>query len=167
MAYASANAWLDALAVVETRIGSTRNHNQLGPVVGRRHEPLADVQRLDPITPAEGIEALESLVGGNLTRVGVARLRLDRAVAATPEFRELGYFEKLVEEFDTASADNRSIVADGNRALAPVPDWSQIPAENRISELEIRLRPSWPANFECRHRRSTSTGRSPSWDWTR
>ena len=56
---------------------------------------------LDPITPDEGIEALESLVGGNLTRVGVARLRLDRAVAATPEFRELGYFERVLGEFDT------------------------------------------------------------------
>ena len=31
-----------------TRIGSTRNHDQLGPVVGRRDEPLADVQRSGP-----------------------------------------------------------------------------------------------------------------------
>ncbi len=33
---------------VATRIGSARNHDQLGPVVGRRDEPLADVQRSGP-----------------------------------------------------------------------------------------------------------------------
>jgi phthiocerol/phenolphthiocerol synthesis type-I polyketide synthase D len=55
------------------------------------------------MTPAEGIEALESLVGGNLTRAGVARLRLDRAAAAFPEIRELGYFARLVEELDALS----------------------------------------------------------------
>jgi phthiocerol/phenolphthiocerol synthesis type-I polyketide synthase D len=55
---------------------------------------------LDPITPVEGIEALESLIGGGLANVGVARLRLDRAAAAFPEIRELGYFVKLVEELE-------------------------------------------------------------------
>ena len=48
MAYASANAWLDAPDGVATRIGSARNHDQLGPVVGRRDEPIADVQRSRP-----------------------------------------------------------------------------------------------------------------------
>ena len=31
-----------------TRIGLARNHDQLGPVVGRRDEPLADLQRAGP-----------------------------------------------------------------------------------------------------------------------
>ncbi len=139
MAYASANAWLDALAAWRRASGlpaTTINWGQWSEV-GMSRSLTYSV--LDPITPAEGIEALESLVGGSLTRVGVARLRLDRAVAATPEFRELGYFERVVERLDTASVDNRSIVADGNGALASVPDWSQIRDENRISELEIRL----------------------------
>ena len=94
---------------------------------------------VDPITPAEGIEALESLAGSNLTRAGVARLRLDRALITTPEFRDLGYFDTLVGEFDTVVADKRSVVGDRDPAVA-APDWSQIPAENRIGELEIRLR---------------------------
>ena len=95
---------------------------------------------LDPIAPDEGIEALDSLVGGNLTRVGVGRMRLDRAIAAIPEFRELGYFERVVEEFDTSSVDDRLTIDDRDRSLAAVPDWSQLSDEDRHSELEIRLR---------------------------
>jgi phthiocerol/phenolphthiocerol synthesis type-I polyketide synthase D len=95
---------------------------------------------LDPITPGEGIEALESLVGGNLTRVGVGRMRLDRAVAAIPEFRELGYFETVTEEFDVTNFGTRSTVDDRDRALAAVPDWSQLSEADRQSELETRLR---------------------------
>ncbi|HME16845.1 MAG TPA: beta-ketoacyl reductase, partial [Mycobacterium sp.] len=99
---------------------------------------------LDPITPDEGVEALESLVGGALTRVGVGRLRLDRAVAATPEFRELTYFEKVVSELDGAldisSVDQRSAVEDADRSEVSVPDWSGLSAENRLSELKTRLR---------------------------
>jgi phthiocerol/phenolphthiocerol synthesis type-I polyketide synthase D len=99
---------------------------------------------LDPITPDEGVEALQSLVGGALTRVGVGRLRLDRAVAAIPEFRDLNYFEKAVSEFDKAfdvsRVDHRSAVDDADRSDVAVPDWSQLSAEDRLSELETRLR---------------------------
>ena len=95
MAYATANAWLDALVAWRRASGlpaTTIDWGQWSDV-GMSRSLTYSV--LDPITPAEGIEALESLVGGNLTRVGVARLRLDRAVAAIPEFRELGYFERV------------------------------------------------------------------------
>ena len=72
---------------------------------GRRSESPARLTFgvLDPISPAEGIEALESLVGSNLARVGVARLRLDRAAAAFPEIHDLGYFATMVEELDALS----------------------------------------------------------------
>jgi phthiocerol/phenolphthiocerol synthesis type-I polyketide synthase D len=95
---------------------------------------------LDPITPDEGVEALDSLVGGKLTRVGVGRMRLDRAIAAIPEFRELGYFETVTEEFDVSNVGIRLTVDDGDRPLGAVPDWSQLPDEDRQSELETRLR---------------------------
>jgi phthiocerol/phenolphthiocerol synthesis type-I polyketide synthase D len=74
---------------------------------------------LDPITPIEGIEALESLVAGNLARVGVARLRLDRAAAAFPEIRELGYFAKVVEELDALSDGGDWPGPDALRELDP------------------------------------------------
>src|SRR6478736_1062922 len=140
MAYASANACLDALMVWRRASGlpaTTINWGQWSDV-GMSRSLTYSV--LDPTTPAEGIEALEWLVGGNLTRVGVARLRLDRAVAATPEFRELGYFERVIGELDTVSADNRSIAGDGDRSAAPVLDWSQISAEDRLSKLVFELR---------------------------
>ena len=168
MAYASANAWLDALVAWRRASGlpaTTINWGQWSDV-GMSRSLTYSV--LDPITPGEGIEALESLVGGNLTRVGVARLRLDRAVAATPEFRELGYFERVLGEFDTVERrrTDRSLTI-GDRSVAPVRDWSQIPAEDRLSKLVISSEPSWPANFACRHQQSTWISRSPSWDSTR
>ena len=88
---------------VATGLGIARYLDQLGPVVRRRRRPVAGIDVLDPITPAEGIEALESVLGSNVGRAGVARLRLDRAAAAFPEISQLGYFARLVEELGTAS----------------------------------------------------------------
>jgi phthiocerol/phenolphthiocerol synthesis type-I polyketide synthase D len=97
-AYAAANAWLDSLVGWRRAAGLPATAINWGQwsEVGLARSLTMDV--LDPISPAEGIEALESLVGGGLTRAGVARLRLDRAVEAFPEIRELGYFAGLVDE---------------------------------------------------------------------
>ena len=143
LAYTTANAWLDALVAWRRASGLPATAIGWGQWsdVGMSRSLTYSV--LDPITPGEGIEALESLVGGNLTRVGVGRMRLDRAIAAIPEFRELGYFERVVEEFDTSSVDDRSTVDDRDRSVAPVRDWSQIPAEDRFSELDDQA-PSHP-----------------------
>ena len=102
-AYACANAWLDALVAWRRASGlpaTAINWGQWSDVGVARSLTLSV---LDPIAPAEGIEALESLVGGDLTRAGVARLRLDRAAAAFPEISGLGYFARLVDELDALS----------------------------------------------------------------
>jgi phthiocerol/phenolphthiocerol synthesis type-I polyketide synthase D len=83
---------------------------------------------------------LEALVGGNLTRVGVARLRLDRAAAASPEILELGYFASMVEELDTLGDDDRSTVDHGDRSVAPIRDCSHMSAQKLCVQLEIGLR---------------------------
>jgi phthiocerol/phenolphthiocerol synthesis type-I polyketide synthase D len=140
LAYATANAWLDALMAWRRASGLPATAINWGQWSDVGMSRALTYSVLDPITPDEGIEALQALVGGNLTRVGVGRLRLDRAVAATPEFRELGYFQSVVEEFDISSVDHRSAVDDGDRSDVSVPDWSQLSAEKRLSELEIRLR---------------------------
>jgi phthiocerol/phenolphthiocerol synthesis type-I polyketide synthase D len=143
LAYTTANAWLDALMTWRRASGlpaTAINWGQWSDV-GMSHALTYSV--LDPITPDEGVEALESLVGGPLARVGVGRLRLDRAIAATPEFRELNYFERIVEEFDVSTIEHRPSAVDGadaDRAEVSVPDWSQLSAEDRFSELETRLR---------------------------
>jgi phthiocerol/phenolphthiocerol synthesis type-I polyketide synthase D len=140
MAYASANAWLDALTQWRRASGlpaTAINWGQWSDV-GMSHSLTGSV--LDPITPAEGIEALESLVGGGLTRVGVARLRLDRAAVANPEFRDLDYFTKLIDRSGTASGDRQRADGSQDRSLALAPDWSQIRPEDTIGELQTRLR---------------------------
>ena len=83
-AYAAASAWLDALVAWRRASGlpaTAINWGQWSDVGVARSLTFS---ALDPITPAEGIEALESVLAGDLSRVGVARLRLDRAPAAFP-----------------------------------------------------------------------------------
>ncbi|PRC51326.1 hypothetical protein C6A85_64695, partial [Mycobacterium sp. ITM-2017-0098] len=53
---------------------------------------------LDPITPAERFHALGGVLAAGLSRVGIARLRLDRAAAAFPEIAQIGFFADLVGE---------------------------------------------------------------------
>nr|WP_304528357.1 type I polyketide synthase [Mycobacterium sp. ACS1612] len=136
LAYATANAWLDGFVAWRRASGlpaTAINWGQWSDVgIGRS----LTLSVLDPITPGEGIEALESLLGRNLTRVGVARLRLDRAVTVTPEFRELGYFERVVPDVDTLNGTERST----DRSEAPARDWSLMSAEELCAELRVGLR---------------------------
>src|SRR5271166_6629698 len=144
LAYTTANAWLDALVAWRRASGLPATAINWGQWSDVGMSRALTYSVLDPITPDEGIEALQTLVGGAIGRVGVGRLRLDRAVAATPEFRELGFFDKLVSEFDrvfdTSGADHRSTVDHSDQLAASVPDWSALSAEDRFSEIEIRLR---------------------------
>ncbi|HEX2398597.1 MAG TPA: SDR family oxidoreductase, partial [Mycobacterium sp.] len=99
-AYACANGWLDGLVAWRKASGlpaTTINWGQWSDVGVARSLSLGV---LDPISPAEGIEALDALLAGNLAQVGVARLRLDRAAAAFPEIQQLGYFANLAGELE-------------------------------------------------------------------
>jgi phthiocerol/phenolphthiocerol synthesis type-I polyketide synthase D len=140
LAYATGNAWLDALMTWRRASGRPATAINWGQwsAVGMSSKLTYSV--LDPITPDEGIEALQTLVGGPLNRVGVGRLRLDRAVAATPEFRELAYFDRIASEFEAAAAiiEHRP-AEDAVAAVAEAPDWSTLSAEERLTELQTRL----------------------------
>ncbi len=142
LAYATGNAWLDALVAWRRASGLPATAINWGQWSGVGMSKSLTYSVLDPITPDEGIEALQALVGGPIKRVGVGRLRLDRVVAATPEFRELDYFAQLVSEFDSVygvtAVEQRPDDADGSVAAAP--DWSQLTAEDRLTELQTRLR---------------------------
>jgi phthiocerol/phenolphthiocerol synthesis type-I polyketide synthase D len=119
-AYACANAWLDALAAWRRASGLPAiaiNWGQWSDVGIARSLTFGVI---DPISPAEGIEALEWLVGSNLTRMGVTRLRLDRAAAAFPEIHNLGYFTAMLEELDAISAGDDWQGAGGLGDLDPV-----------------------------------------------
>ncbi|MDT5312044.1 MAG: phthiocerol/phenolphthiocerol synthesis type-I polyketide synthase [Mycobacterium sp.] len=103
-AYASANAWVDALVAWRRASGLpglTINWGQWADVGLARSLTFG---ALDPISPAEGLEAMDAVVGDRLGRVGVARLRLDRAAAAFPEIRDLGYFTDMIDELAALDA---------------------------------------------------------------
>jgi phthiocerol/phenolphthiocerol synthesis type-I polyketide synthase D len=145
LAYTTGNAWLDGLVAWRRASGLPATAINWGQWSDVGMSRALTYSVLDPITPDEGIEALQALVGGPLNRVGVGRLRLDRAVAATPEFRELGYFEQVIAEFDSAADisgvdDYPAAADDADPLVVSVPDWSQLSTEDRLSELQIRLR---------------------------
>jgi phthiocerol/phenolphthiocerol synthesis type-I polyketide synthase D len=101
-AYACASAWLDALVTWRKASGMPAAAINWGPwsAVGVAQALVGSV--LDTITPAEGIEALDSLLAADRIRTGVARLRADRALVAFPEIRGISYFTRVVEELDSA-----------------------------------------------------------------
>ncbi len=139
LAYATGNAWLDALMTWRRASGRPATAINWGQwsAVGMSSKLTYSV--LDPITPDEGIEALQTLVGGPLNRVGVGRLRLDRVLAATPEFRDLAYFEKIAAEFGAPSVEHRIIVEDAGSAADAPPEWSTLSTQARLAELQTRL----------------------------
>lgn len=105
LSYASANAWLDALVEWRRAAGLPATAINWGQWADVGLAKSLAFSVLDPMAPAEGLEALEAVLAGNLTKVGVARLRLDRAVDAFPEIRELGYFANLAGEVAVEDAD--------------------------------------------------------------
>ena len=143
LAYTTGNAWLDALMTWRRASGLPATAINWGQWSDVGMSRALTYSVLDPITPDEGIEALQNLVGGPLNRVGVGRLRLDRAVAATPEFRDLDYFGKVVSEFDAVvgvpSTGHRATGDDADVPAAAAPDWSTLSTEDRLSELQTRL----------------------------
>ncbi|MCV7414731.1 SDR family NAD(P)-dependent oxidoreductase [Mycolicibacterium litorale] len=151
-AYASANAWLDGLVAWRRAAGlpaTAINWGQWSDVGMGRSLTLSV---LDPITPAEGREALEALVGGSRARVGVARLRLDRAAAASPEFFEKGYYAALIEDSGSSSRHGGSATDGETRSAATAPAWSELSGNELRAQLadgltdilarELRMPPS-------------------------
>jgi phthiocerol/phenolphthiocerol synthesis type-I polyketide synthase D len=104
-AYACANAWLDALVAWRRAAGLPATAINWGQWADVGLARALTFSVLDPITPAEGVEALESVLAGGFSRVGVARLRLDRAAAAFPEIHQIGFFAHLVSELETDDVD--------------------------------------------------------------
>ncbi|RPA66288.1 SDR family NAD(P)-dependent oxidoreductase [Gordonia oryzae] len=104
-AYAAANAWADAFALWRRHQGLPATAINWGQWAEVGVAAALTMDALDPISPAEGIEAFDALVAADATRAGVIRLRLDRAAVAFPELDHVGYFGPLVAELHALSDD--------------------------------------------------------------
>ncbi len=139
LSYATANAWLDGFVAWQRASGRPATAISWGQWSDVGIGASMTLSVLDPISPAEGIEALQALLGRGRAHVGVARLRLDRALAATPEFRELGYFESVVAEVDAGRPAAGPAEADGDESVVAVADWSAMTADERHERLQAGL----------------------------
>ncbi|WP_067489001.1 SDR family NAD(P)-dependent oxidoreductase, partial [Actinomadura hibisca] len=104
-AYAAANAALDAL------VASRRAHGKTGATVNwgtwSQVGGAADlrVAVIEPISPAEGAEALEALLASGRAATGVLRFDPAAAVGLFPEIKRMPYFAALTEAADAQGAE--------------------------------------------------------------
>ncbi|MCG8918745.1 SDR family NAD(P)-dependent oxidoreductase [Actinokineospora sp. PR83] len=102
-AYATANAWLDALVTWRRSRGLTATTvnwgawAEVGGAVGR------DNPVLDPLGPQEGMEALEAVLASGRAATGVARLDLGTTMSLFPQLATRPFFE-LVRPAEQAAA---------------------------------------------------------------
>ncbi|MEU6083853.1 SDR family NAD(P)-dependent oxidoreductase [Streptomyces sp. NPDC047108] len=95
-AYAAANAWLDALVQQRRARGAPGESIAWGPWAGLGAAPDMTTLALEPITPGEGLDALQLLVTGGRPYTGVVRLDVRRVVQAFPGLESVPYFAGLV-----------------------------------------------------------------------
>ncbi|GGM56665.1 phthiocerol/phenolphthiocerol synthesis polyketide synthase type I PpsD [Longimycelium tulufanense] len=113
-AYASANAYLDALVAMRRALGlpgttiAWGTWAEVGAAVG------VDVPWLHPIDPREGLEVLEGTLASHRDGVGAMRLNAPRLVGAFPQLVETPFFAEMFADYAAAerdSADWRGIAA--------------------------------------------------------
>ncbi|TDD87523.1 type I polyketide synthase [Actinomadura rubrisoli] len=122
-AYAAANAAIDALMAYRRangRAGTTVNWGTWSKVGGD-----AKVAVIDPISPAEGAEALEALLVHRMPATGVLRFDPVTAVELFPEIRRMPYFAALTEAADERGAGDAG-------------DWPGVDALRALDPAEAR-----------------------------
>ncbi|OLR91799.1 polyketide synthase [Actinokineospora bangkokensis] len=119
-AYATANAWLDALVAWRRAHGlpaTTVNWgawDEVGGAVGK------DNPVLDPLGPAEGMQALAAVLADGRAATGIARLDLGTTMSLFPQLATRPFFElvKPAEQAATAGSADWAGMAE-LRAMAP------------------------------------------------
>lgn len=120
LAYATANAWLDAFVAWRRAAGlaaTTINWGAWSEVGG-----VAEHQNalLESLSPAEGVEALDAVLRSGRAQTGVVRLDARRAVELLPGLSKLAFFgDLLAREAPAADEAGDWIGAAGVRAADP------------------------------------------------
>ncbi|WP_246053313.1 type I polyketide synthase [Actinocorallia herbida] len=117
--YAAANAALDSLVAYRRahgRAATTVNWGTWAEVGGATE---AGVTVIEPLTPAEGVEALEALLAFDRPATGVLRFDAAKAVELFPEIRRMPFYAALVEAAGQAADTDDWPGPDGLRALDP------------------------------------------------
>jgi phthiocerol/phenolphthiocerol synthesis type-I polyketide synthase D len=116
-AHASASAWLDAFVEWRRAQGSPASVINWGQWSDVGFATSVVIPVVDPIVPSEGVDAFGTLLLHNPTRIGVARLRPDRALTLFPELKRMTYFEDITGEFGQTDEMDDWIGPDGLRQL--------------------------------------------------
>ena len=95
-AYAAANAWLDALTRRRRSRGLPGQTIAWGPWAGTGAAPDMTGLALEPITPDEGLEALQLVIRTGRPYTGVVRLHPQRAAEAFPGIESVPFFSGLM-----------------------------------------------------------------------
>lgn len=113
--YATANAWLDGFAEWRRARGLPATSIQWGArsQVGGAKDTTNPL--LEPISPAEGLEALAAILASGRTVTGVTRLDVPQLLALFPRVAAIPYFAHLVP--DEPAPDRRDGVAE---------NWTQL-----------------------------------------
>ncbi|GAA3396125.1 SDR family NAD(P)-dependent oxidoreductase [Cryptosporangium minutisporangium] len=126
--YATANAWLDAFVEWRRAQGLPATSIQWGAwaqVGGAKDTTNA---LLEPITPAEGMEALAAVLGSGRAVTGVTRLNAAQVLALFPRVGQIPFFAHAMAELsvvdEPAVADWAGV--DAIKALPPDDAWSAL-----------------------------------------
>ncbi|MFE7754023.1 SDR family NAD(P)-dependent oxidoreductase [Streptomyces sp. NPDC057429] len=103
--YAAANAWLDAMAHHRRAAGRPATSIAWGPWESVGGAPRNPALALEPLSQAEGMDALNALVTLGRAHTGVVHLDTDRVLAAFPSLSAIPFFTDLLQDGASTTDD--------------------------------------------------------------
>jgi phthiocerol/phenolphthiocerol synthesis type-I polyketide synthase D len=105
-AYASANAYLDALVALRQASGLPAATVNWGTWAEVGAAADIDVPWIHPISPAEGLELIEDVIASGGAQIGAVRLNTSRLVHEFPDLADIPFFAELLAQHKVAESDD-------------------------------------------------------------